>query len=116
MHRGQFFRDILINKMPCYCDLFPTVERLHGKVTPELALRLKIAESADKDDVAFEDHMLLEEKYIIPYIRSEADKKLILQTHKEFRSYRKSKLPIPEDKFSNHAALEKRLFGKLGWG
>ena len=64
--------------MPCYCDLLPTVERLHGKVTPELALRLKIAESANKDDVAFEDHMLLEEKYIIPYIRSEADKKQLL--------------------------------------
>lgn len=102
--------------MPCYCDLLPTVERLHGKVTPELALRLKIAEAANKDDVAFEDHMLLEEKYIIPYIRNKSDKEYILKTHKEFRSYRKSKLSIPDDKFFQHASFEKKIFGSLGWG
>jgi hypothetical protein len=102
--------------MPCYCDLLPTVERLHGKVTPELALRLQIAEAANKDDVAFEDHMLLEEKYIIPYIKNKSNKDYILQTHKEFRSYRKNKLPIPEDKFQFHASFEKKIFGSLGWG
>lgn len=91
--------------MGCACHLRPTYERLYGRLDPAFAEYLEEIDPTKPGDPLFEQHMMLEERDIAPFM-SPADQQRLFADHMRFRQGDASG-------FAAHSKWEKATFAKL---
>lgn len=96
-------------KAGCSCHLLPTLRAVGCDFPPHAERMLMNLESASpfKNPAAFEEHMQIEERFILPHL-STKDQQRLLSDHSKFRTGRAT-----QAFFEGHAAWERKAFKEL---